>query len=101
MSKFTTLFFTTLFTLTSGAALAAGGKNNGLANQSAEAGAASGGSEQTNAPKDVDNDKIKDGNNRLDSQEKQNARQYQHRDSGNGGSSQNSSSDDSNDDPTD
>ena len=49
----------------------------------------------------VDNDKIKDGNNRLDSQEKQNARQYQHRDSGNGGSSQNSSSDDSNDDPTD
>ncbi|PIJ48742.1 homeobox protein YbgS [Erwinia sp. OLTSP20] len=61
MNKFAIAILTAAMTLTSGAVLAEDGGNNGTANQAADAGAASGGSEQTLAPKHVDNSKINQG----------------------------------------
>lgn len=61
MNKFAIALLTAAMTLGSGAALAASGDNNGTANQAADAGAASGGSEQTMAPNNVSNSKINEG----------------------------------------
>lgn len=60
MNKFAMVILTAAMALGSSAAMAAGG-NNGTANQAADAGAASGGSEQTLAPNNVSNSKINDG----------------------------------------
>ena len=61
MNKFAIAILTATMALGSGAALAEDGGNNGTSNQAADAGAASGGSEQTLAPKHVDNGKINEG----------------------------------------
>lgn len=58
MNKFAIVFLTAAMTLGSGAAMAAGGNNNGTANQAEDAGAAAGSAKENLAPNKVDNSQI-------------------------------------------